>query len=411
MTTTSSSPVLSGVRVIEFGQFIAGPGATQILADLGADVVKIESANGDNGRRFGASAATRWRSGMFVAFNRGKRSVVLDMRHPEGLALARNLALRADVVLQNLRPGTVESLGLDAASLRREKPSLIHVSISGFGLQGPSRQRACLDVAAQAESGMMSVTGERGGTPLKVGFTVADVATANAAAQAILAAYIQRLRTGEGETIETSLLATSVAMQAQLWGEYHYSGELPARTGNSQPLVAPAADLITVRDGHVVISAYIQEHWRRFCSAIGQPGMADDPRFADNSARVAHRVDIIAAAQQALGHLSGEQARELLERHNLVVGVVRNFAQVLGSEDVRASGVFQAADDETGERFLLPALPFSFSRPHVKGASVPRSPALGEHTDEVLADLGLGAERIARLRACGAVGERAAVAA
>lgn len=399
--------VLAGMRVIEFGQFIAGPGATQILADLGADVVKIEGPNGDNARRFGACMATQGRSGMFMAYNRGKRSVVLDMRHSEGVAMARRLALRADVVVQNLRPGTVESLGLDAASLRRAKPSLIHVSISGFGVHGPSRQRACLDIAAQAESGMMSVTGERGGMPLKVGFTVADVATANAAAQAVLAATIQRMRTGQGETIEASLLAAGVAMQAQLWGEYRYTGKLPMRTGNSQPLVAPAADLISVSDGHIVISAYIQEHWRRFCDAIGQPAMAKDPRFADNPARVAHRGEIIAAAQKALGHLSGEQARELLERHQLVVGVVRDFAQVLDSEDVRASNVFQTAEDETGDRFLMPALPFRFSGPHVGDTCAPRTPALGEHTDEVLAEAGLGTDEIARLRACGAVGTQA----
>lgn len=408
--STSPKGMLDGLRVIEFGHFIAGPGATQILADLGADVVKIEGPDGDKARRFGASAATQWRSGMFVAYNRGKRSVVLDMRHPEGLALGRRLALQADVVLQNLRPGAVESLGLDAGSLRRENPALIHVSISGFGLHGPSRQRACLDIAAQAESGMMSVTGERGGAPLKVGFTVADVATAHAAAQAILAAYIQRLRSGEGATIETSLLAAGIAMQAQLWGEYRYSGELPMRTGNAQPLVAPAADLITVRDGHIVISAYIQDHWRRFCTAIGQPAMADDARFRDNSARVANRDAIIAAAQRALGHLSGEQARELLERHQLVVGVVRNFAQVLESEDVRASCVFQPVDDEAGERLLLPALPFRFTPHHVAQAQVLQSPALGEHTAEVLAEFGLDAGEIARLRACGAAGSNDAAA-
>lgn len=404
MTHASPKGMLSGMRVIEFGQFIAGPGATQILADLGADVVKVEGPSGDNARRFGASAATRWRSGMFLAYNRGKRSLVLNMRHPDGLAVARKLALQADVVLQNLRPGTVESLGLDAASLRAEKPSLIHVSISGFGLHGPSRQRPCLDIAAQAESGMMSVTGERGGSPLKVGFTVADVATANAAAQAILAAYVQRLRTGEGESIEASLLAAGVAMQAQLWGEFLYTGRMPTRTGNSQPLVAPAADLISVRDGHVVISAYIQDHWRRFCTAIGHPQMADDPRFADNTARVAHRAEIIAVAQRALGHLSGEQARELLERNSLVVGVVRNFAQVLESEDVRASGVFQPTVDEAGERLLMPTLPFRFSRPHVGDGAATRSPGLGEHTDQVLAEAGFDAQEITRLRACGAVG-------
>ncbi|MGH6625625.1 MAG: CaiB/BaiF CoA transferase family protein [Burkholderiaceae bacterium] len=395
---------LDGVRVVEFGQFIAGPGATQVLADLGADVVKIESPNGDNGRRFGANAATQGRSGLFVAYNRGKRSVVLDMRRPEGLALAKKLALQADVVLQNLRPGTVETLGLDAASLRREKPSLIHVSVSGFGLQGPSRQRPGLDIAGQAESGMMSITGERGGTPLKAGFAVADVSTANAAAQAILAAFIQRLRTGEGATIETSLLAAGVAMQAQLWGEYQYSGKQPARSGNAQPLVAPAADLIEVQDGHIVLSAYIDDHWRRLCKAIGQPALAEDPRFASNAGRVANRAEIIAVVQQALGPLTGEAARELLERHSVVVGVVRSYAQVLASEDVRASGVFQAAQDERGDQYMLPGLPYRFHDQPLQNSAPPRSPALGEHTDEVLAQAGLAPQEIEQLRACGAIG-------
>jgi crotonobetainyl-CoA:carnitine CoA-transferase CaiB-like acyl-CoA transferase len=409
MQHSSDNRPLEGVRVIEFGQFIAGPGATQVLADLGADVVKIESANGDNGRRFGASPATQGRSGLFVAYNRGKRSVVVDMRRPEGLALAKKLALQADVVLQNLRPGTVEALGLDAATLRREKPSLIHVSVSGFGLQGPSRQRPGLDIAGQAESGMMSVTGEKGGMPLKAGFAVADVSTANAAAQAILAAFIQRLRTGEGATIETSLLAASVAMQAQLWGEYHYSGQPPVRSGNAQPLVAPAADLIEVLDGHIVISAYIDEHFRRLCQAIGQPELAADPRFADNSARVANRAAIIRRVQQALGSLTGEEARALLERHSVVVGVVRNYAQVLASEDVRASGVFQPALDERGDEVMVPALPYRFaSGPTSAARAVPRAPALGEHTDEVLRDAGLRAEDIDALRANGVIGRDSA---
>ncbi|WP_418320117.1 CaiB/BaiF CoA transferase family protein [Piscinibacter sakaiensis] len=408
MSPSTPPKPLSGVRVIEFGQFIAGPGATQILADLGADVVKVESPNGDNGRRFGASEATQLRSGLFTAYNRGKRSVVLDMRLPEGLALARKLALQADVVVQNLRPGTAEALGLDAATLRREKRTLIHVSISGFGEQGPSSRRPGLDIAAQAESGMMSVTGERNGVPLKAGFAVADVSAANAAAQAVLAAYIYRLRTGNGETIETSLLAASVAMQAQLWGEYQYTGHQPQRAGNAQPLVAPAADLIEVRDGHIVISAYIDAHWRRFCAAIGKAELADDPRFSKNSGRVAHRAEIIAVAREALGHLSGEEARELLERHSVVVGVVRDYAQVLASADVRACGVFKPVEDATGTRFLMPALPFRFERETGAASDVERAPGLGEHTVEVLREAGLEPHEIERLQACGAACSREA---
>jgi len=396
------APPLAGVKVVEFGQFIAGPGATQILADLGADVIKIESPNGDNGRRFGVSEATGGRSGLFMAYNRGKRSVVVDMRQPQGLAIARELALQADVVVQNARAGVMQSLGLDARTLRQAKPGLVYVSISGFGTQGPSRERPGLDIAAQAESGMMSITGERGGTPLKAGFPVADASTANATANAILAALYRQARTGQGETIETSLLAVAISMQAQIWAEYQCTGRQPPRSGNAQPLVAPAADLITVQDGHVVISAYLDEHWRRLCKAIGQPELAGNPLFATNNDRVRNRAALMAVLGQALGGLTGEQARELLERHGVVVGVVRSYEQVLASADVQASGVFQTVDDGQGATLQLPGLPFGLADASRRGPvrSVPR---LGQHTAEVLAQAGYGDADIARLQDSGVV--------
>lgn len=393
---------LAGVQVVEFGQFIAGPGATQILADLGADVIKIESPNGDNGRRFGVSDATGGRSGLFMAYNRGKRSVVVDMRRPEGLTVARTLALQADVVVQNARAGVMRSLGLDAQSLREAKPGLVYVSVSGFGTLGPSRERPGLDIAAQAESGMMSITGERGGTPLKAGFPVADASTASATANAILAALYRQARTGRGETIETSLLAVAVSMQAQIWAEYQCTGRQPARSGNAQPLVAPAADLIEVRDGHIVISAYLDEHWRRLCRAIGMPALATDARFATNNDRVRNRAALIGLLADALGALEGEQARALLERHGVVVGVVRNYAQVLASEDVHASGLFQTIDDGVGGQLQLPGQPFTFTDAP-PGATAQAVPRLGQHTAEVLAQAGFDTTDIARLHAQGVV--------
>jgi crotonobetainyl-CoA:carnitine CoA-transferase CaiB-like acyl-CoA transferase len=223
---------LAGIRVAEFGQFIAAPGAAMMLADLGADVIKVEPLRGDSARRFDGTSS---QSPMFLAYNRGKRGMALDLRQPAGAEAARRLAFSCDVVLHNARPGTMESIGLDAATLRTAKPALIHASVTGFGTRGPSRLRPGLDIAAQAESGMMSVTGEAGGQPLKAGFALIDAATALATSNAILAALFRRLRTGQGETIETSLLTVGIQLQAQLWSEYQCSGALPVRSGNSQP--------------------------------------------------------------------------------------------------------------------------------------------------------------------------------
>lgn len=402
MNSANDNKALAGVRVVEFGQFIAGPGATQILADLGADVVKIESPNGDNGRRFGVSETSGYRSGMFMAYNRGKKSVVLDMRQPEGVAVARKLALEADVVVQNTRVGVMESLGLDAATLRTEKPELIYASISGFGTSGPSRERPGLDIAAQAESGMMSLTGEPGGTPLKTGFAVVDAATASAAANAILAALFRCARTGRGETIETSLLAVAIGLQAQIWGEYGCSGTLPARAGNAQPLVAPAADLIEVQDGHIVISAYIEEHWQRLCQALDLPELIEDPRFCSSNQRVKNRPAMTALLQSALSHYTGEEARAQLQKFGVVCGVVRNYAQVRASADVAATGIFKAVNDGQGGEVEVPGLPFSFTDA-AQAATPFELPGLGEHTLEVLTQAGFDADQCRDLLAKGVI--------
>lgn len=402
MSIADENKALGGVRVVEFGQFIAGPGATQILADLGADVIKIESANGDNGRRFGVSEKSGHRSGMFMAYNRGKKSVVIDLRQPEGVAVARELALGADVVVQNMRVGVMESIGLDAASLRAENPRLIYASISGFGAKGPSRERPGLDIAAQAESGMMSLTGEPGGAPLKTGFAVVDAATATATANAILAALFRCARTGRGETIETSLLSVAIGLQAQIWGEYGCSGTLPQRAGNAQPLVAPAADLIAVRDGHIVISAYVEDHWQRLCRALDLPELIEDPRFCNSNQRVIHRPEMAALLQGALSHYKGEEARAQLQKFGVVCGVVRNYAQVRESADVAATGIFKAVHDGRGGEIEVPGLPFSFANAPLAEAPF-GLPGLGEHTLEVLAQAGFDAATCRELEAKGVI--------
>jgi len=398
MKTQNDLP-LAGIRVAEFGQFIAAPGAAMLLADLGADVIKVEPLRGDGARRFDGTSP---QSPMFLAYNRGKRAIALDLRRPAGLQAARKLALSCDVVLHNARPGSMESLGLDAVSLRDVRPDLVHASVTAFGTRGPSRLRPGLDIAAQAESGMMSVTGEAGGQPLKAGFALIDAATALATSSGIVAALFRRLRTGHGDTIETSLLNVGVHLQAQLWAEYQCSGALPVRSGNSQPKAAPAADVIGVADGHIVLSAYLDEHWARLCTAIGQPGLASDARFASNPLRVQNRPALLAILHDALRGYSGEDACALLERHRVVVGVVRDYRQVEVSADVHANAMLMAVADGVGGHLSLPGLPFRMEA--APPASSPVVPRIGQHTVEVLRELGYGDDAIDTMARDGAIG-------
>ena len=233
---------LAGVKVVDFGQFIAGPAATQVLVDLGADVIKVEPVHGESSRVIGLHGAA-----MLQMHNRGKRGIALDLKSEPGQKVAHQLIAGADIIVQNLRPGVMESFGLGAEQVLAAHPHMVYASISGFGLNGPGRMRAGLDIAAQAESGIMSVTGEAHGEPQRVGFQMVDAAAAHVAAEAVLGAYVGRLRTGRGDTVEVSLLEVAVQLQASSWGAYFISGEEPTRSGNGQPSIAPAADVMPPR--------------------------------------------------------------------------------------------------------------------------------------------------------------------
>ena len=383
---------LRGVRVIDFGQYIAGPGAAMVLAELGASVTKIEPLTGDQARHIG-----RYGESMVRAYNRGKRSIALDLKSDAGREVALRLIARSDVVIQNLRPGVVEKLGLGPAAVRARHPRIIYLSISGFGSAGPSRDRPGYDIAAQAESGLMSVTGEADRLPQKVGVPVVDAAAAHLGAQAVLAALYGRERSGEGATLEASLLETALHLQAATWCEYLAGGPEPTRIGDGQPHNAPAAEVVPTRDGHIVLSAYAEDHWRRFCRVMGREELATDPRFSSNERRVAHRAELRAVLRECLSGYSSEECVALLGRNQIVAGAVRRYRDVLASPDVDASGILvDAAASGEGEAYRALGLPYRWG--DAPRATPAAAPACGADGAAVLADAGYSEPEIAHLR-------------
>lgn len=389
---------LEGIRVLDLTQYIAGPAATSLLADMGADVIKVEPVAGEATRHIGAFGL-----GMFHAYNRGKRSVALDLSSDAGREIVAALAADVDVLVQNMRPGAMEKAGLDAATIRQRNPSLIYVAINGFGSAGQAAARAGLDIAAQAESGIMSITGEADGEPQRVGFPVVDVATANAAAQSILLALFHRDRGGPPADIEVSLIEAAVNVQSANLLEYFHTGHVPIRSGNGQPLAAPAADLIETKDGHIVLSSYTVPHWTRLCTIIGRPELIDDPRLATIDARVRNRAYMHEVLGQAFGSMSADECVAWLAENGLVAGAVRDYGQMVDSTNIKELGIIESIADpapDAPDRYVR--LPFRMSTVDPRFAAR-RAPHLGEHTAAVLAALGHDSDEIAELVGDGVV--------
>lgn len=364
---------LEGVRIIEFGHYIAAPAATQLLSDLGADVIKVEAPAGDQARSIGA-----YGEGIVQAYNRGKRSVVLDLRDPDGLSRALELVDSADVVVQNLRAGAMDRLGLGPEAMRERHNALVYVSVSAYDPDSPSSERPGLDIAAQAESGMMSITGEPDGDPQRIGFPVADVGASYAVVQAVLAGLLRRERTGEGGTAHVSLLDVAIHMQSAMWGEWAVTRGEPIRKGNGQATAAPAADLVSTADGQIMLSAYTDDTFARLCHLIDKPWMIDDPRFTDNPARVAHRDALLSEVSERLTTLTTAQCVKWLSGNGLVVAAVNSFGDVAQSADVAASGILTTGVSPDGDRFTIPSMPFKLDG--VTASPDLRVPAVGEST-------------------------------
>ena len=424
MTITGTSQLalpLSGVRVLDLSRVLAGPWCTQTLADLGADVIKVErppsrtGGGGDDTRGWGPpflkdrDGADTGEAAYYLGTNRNKRSITVDVAHAEGQSLIRRLALQSDVFVENYKVGDMARYGLDFASLQAINPRLVYCSITGFGQTGPYRDRAGYDYAIQGMGGLMSVTGPAraeiaddasGGGPQKVGVAVADLFTGMYAATAILAALRHCDLTGQGQAIDMALLDTQVAMLANLSANYLASGAVPQRMGNAHQNIVPY-QVFEVADGHMIVAVGNDGQFAKFCDVTGRPEIAQDPRFIRNADRVRHRGMLVPMLAALMKGRTRSDWLASLEAAKGPCGPINDLAEVFADPQVLEREMTVQMPHPLAGSVRLVASPMKFSATPVQYRHPP--PLLGEHTDEVLLELGLSEAEIAALRSAQAI--------
>jgi crotonobetainyl-CoA:carnitine CoA-transferase CaiB-like acyl-CoA transferase len=415
------SAPLSRVRVLELSRILAGPWAGQTLADLGADVIKVERpGTGDDTRSWGppfaersaGSGETTSDAAYYLCTNRGKRSVTVDFTQPEGQKIVRALAARSDVLIENFKVGGLEKYELDYASLRDVNPGLVYCSITGFGQTGPYRARPGYDFMIQGMSGLMSITGEPdsapGGKPLKVGVAVSDIFAGLYAVIAIQAALAHRADTGMGQHIDLALLDVQAAVLANQALNFLVSGRAPGRLGNAHPNIVPY-EAFGTSDGHIVLAVGNDDQFARFCEVAGKPELATDERFTTNPRRVENREKLSRIIGERMGMRSCAEWLSALESAGVPCGPINSIEQLFDDPQVKARGLrinipdTDASGQPTGGTLPGVASPIRFSDTPLRFDMPP--PRLGQHTDEVLQqELGMSAAELARVRASGVLG-------
>ena len=400
---------LSHVRVLDLSRIMAAPWATQILADLGADVIKVERPGvGDDTRGWGPpflkdrEGNPTKDAGYFLAVNRGKRSVTIDMASPEGQAVIRRLAEGADIVLENFKAGALAKYGLDAASLRAVNPRLIYCSVTGFGQDGPRADQAAYDFAIQAMGGLMSVTGERddapGGGPQKVGVPIVDLMTGMYAGIAVLAALARRSETGVGETIDLAMLDVQAAFLANQATNWLLSGRAPKRGGNRHPNIQPQ-DVFPCADAPLVLAVGNDGQFRKLCEAIGRVEWAEDERFATNAARVRNNPELTPLLTARFRDFPRAELMAALDAAGVPCAPINTVPEVFEDPQIRHREMLRHLPHPVAGTVPQVVSPLRFAESPLRFDRAP--PTLGQHTEEVLAELGLGAEEIAGLAARG----------
>jgi crotonobetainyl-CoA:carnitine CoA-transferase CaiB-like acyl-CoA transferase len=390
---------LSGLRVLDVTQVMAGPFCATMLADMGADVIKIEPPAGDTSRKFkGAVGAD---SMAFNAVNRGKRGMVFNFKDPEARALFRKLVATADILIENYRPGVMKSFGLDYETISQEYPSLIYCSISGYGQTGPYAMKGGFDLVAQGMSGVMSVTGEPGGPPVKCGIPVTDLGAGLFAVVGILGALNHRHRTGEGQQIDTSLLEAGIGLSVWEATEYFTDGAIPQRLGSAHRLNAPY-QAVRCSDGYVNVGGANEKNFQLFCAICGHPEWASLPEFANNTLRVKNRSALIEQIENVTINMTRAELLAKMDAAGVPGGSILDYAEVFQDPHVLAREMVQEVEHPTLGKLRALGSPIKFSKTPVNVKRV--APLMGQHTLEVLEGLGISADEIARLRSSGAIG-------
>ncbi len=392
---------LLGLRVLDVSQVLAGPYAAMLLADMGADVIKVEApGHGDHSRQM-APRISDDLSGAFLAVNRNKRGISLDLKDSRGRDLLHRLAATADVLIENFRPGVAARLGIDFETLSQVNPRLVHCSISGFGQTGPYATRGGFDLVAQGMSGLMSVTGTAAGEPVKCGVPITDLGAGMFATYGILAALAARERTGRGQQVDTSLFETGLGMEVWEAVEFFHTGNTPQPTGSAHRLGAPY-QAFRCSDGYINVGADGAKHWPLFCKALGIPELADSPDFATNPDRLANLPELVERIEERTKAETREHWLEILEEVGIPAGPINTVPEALADPQALAREMVVEVEHPTlgTLKALGPVVKLSDTPARVVSAA----PDLGQHTDEVLSELGVGAREIVALRAEGVLG-------
>jgi crotonobetainyl-CoA:carnitine CoA-transferase CaiB-like acyl-CoA transferase len=411
MQKSPSPQALAGVRVLDLSRVLAGPWCTQTLADLGADVIKIERpGSGDDTRAWGppylkdADGQDTTEAAYFLGANRNKRSLAVDLSRPEGQAIVRKLAGQVDVLVENFKVGDLARYGLDAQTLQARHPGLIVCSVTGFGQTGPYAERAGYDYAVQGMGGLMSVTGERddlpGGGPQKVGVAVSDLFTGMYATVAILAALRHRDATGQGQVIDMALFDTQLAMLANLGSNYLCSGQAPGRMGNAHQNIVPYQVFETL-DGHLILAVGNDRQFAKFCDIAGRPDWATDPRFATNSERVRNRAVLVPMLEEVIRQRPRAEWLAALEAAKVPCGSINSIGEALADPQAQARGAVVDLPHPLTPHLRLIASPMKLSATPVQYRHAP--PLLGQHSDELLREAGCSVEEITNWRAAGVI--------
>ena len=410
MNPPNAAP-LSHVKVLDLSRILAAPWAGQILADLGAEVIKVERpGGGDDTRAWGppflkdADGNDTKEAGYFLAVNRGKRSITVSLDKPEGQQIVRELAMRADIVLENYKAGTLARYGLDEASLRALNPRLIYCSVTGFGQTGPRRDQVAYDFLIQAMGGLMSVTGEKdgkpGGGPQKVGVPIVDLMTGMYTAVSVLAALARRNECGRGDFIDIGMLDVQVAALANQAMNYLVSGKVPKRSGNAHPNIQPQ-DVYSCADGDVILVVGNDGQFVKLCAALGHPEWALDTRFSVNPQRIRNLAELSALLRAAFAKWQRARLIAALDEAGVPCGAINSVADVFEDPQVKARGMLRYVPHPSGVDAPQVASPMRFAEAAALPMAAP--PLLGQHSDAILAELGYDSARIAALRAEGVV--------